>query len=925
MTYRTRKYIFRSVRYVLITSFLTAFYIIAANSRNLPAVFEYYTGDTVREHTSSIYKKWFQQEPSAIADTAHDTSPLLWNTLDFITREPGYIQASNTLDVLKAKADSLHSDSRRENSLQQIATDPALVNWLRNPRGRFADIFKYEFIRNLDRRSFISDYAVFTVNGGSLHTTAGYKPDFRRTETAAYSEEKFTHPVRDEGRIIGYFHGRWNPWQFPDLRTMAGSAGDTITFLINAEHKVLSDIAGRERISRFLEYKQKKSDSHLVYTGPVSGRMYRSRYLSAAGNNITIIAVYPAAGISFYVFRLMLYTIGIAALVYLYIYGRKAYHLLRNRQFTPRRRWLEEGLEEALELNRQTLDLNNTARKVLLTVREKEVETLEKISGHMATTSRKLAGARLAGTATDEPREKLISEPASHDELSSSERDAAPEKQPGHSEIQSSPPAAETAESQHDNADATLSEEPADSRKPAADDKQSRPAEETDDDEIISIKDEEELTGRQMAGPEDNAEGAGNQSLDRRAQISHTSPGQVDDELEKNRRPEAEPQPEKADSDRYRGAAMPPVIILEDKDDEITIIDEIVETEPVTEPEQLPAESAELTAGSNVKEEQQISDEHTGAEIIIVEDEQFTVYEKDPQSGEQKPLHFEAVGKPVVDESPAADESPVVDESPVAESPVADESPVAESPPGSTEDLLNELEIEIDLPDDFDDDIVSLHTDIETPVLNIEKSAPDFLMLEENLEESELTVSETDESIFQLPGEDSMQILGVSSDYVKDTHHEDEEKKEKWLSSDKAQFHDDDLETEEIGDLLSEADFDKLLEQRHEDDITFSHQGTDPTVDDEIEIPIDDEEIDILTDISYDVPAKNSLRDKAEELNVKVTGRDFSYHRKEEIINLVDPSEEVETSENKVEHIDKAGTLYILENLDTRELELSTN
>lgn len=382
MTYRTRKYLIRTVLYTLFLLLSVTVFIFGAHQKKLPAVFEKYTGDFVREHTEGVYDRFFSDHVSQWnLKSQRYKGAMLWSILDSIAREPGYVYASDLLDSLSEQMKTIAVNRNRQEMITRLRNEISLTEWLKEPGGMFASVYKYEFIRNIETFKYIDAYGVFDNEGKPLWQSRNFSYPLKKPESTPIqiNPTGFSFSVNSDEKILGYVQGYWNPWQFPDLPVSGAIGKGVFSIVLNNKDEVISDIIVPEIYEQYFSGNDQKK-----YNGPLGGRRYPSRFLSSTRNQIKTVLIYPAAGTGYYFFKIGLYLILVILLVMAIKYTRRLYLLVTENKPKARSTWLEEGLSEAVALNRDTLKLAHESQAFLTNMKVQENSRLEKIAMHLS-------------------------------------------------------------------------------------------------------------------------------------------------------------------------------------------------------------------------------------------------------------------------------------------------------------------------------------------------------------------------------------------------------------------------------------------------------------------------------------------------------------------------------------------------------------
>ncbi len=384
MYYRYKKRLLRVIYYLTSLVGIGYLYIEAAHRRLLPAVFEYYTGDLVRSRTAELYgAAAFRPGDTTSASPRYASN---WhNVLDTLTREPGYLAAMNLLEHNLKVWENLPRNINRKELLLAMGSDATLVQWLRNPKSRFADVYQYEFLYRMDSYRYISGYRIMDNMGRDLYRSRAFDDTAvpATTEKLALEKKGFSIPITDESRLLGYLQGNWDPAWFPDLPTLAANQAGFLSFTLTSAGFVISPDIGYEDLESYLT----EIDNRKKYQGPLSGRLDGRRFVSATIDGLTMVVVFKAASWTFYLFQILLYmAAGVVAWLSYAIIARLSAHL-RKQPLVRRSVWLEEDLKSSYALQQNSLELLNESARYLSDIRRREADSIAWIAARLTSLS----------------------------------------------------------------------------------------------------------------------------------------------------------------------------------------------------------------------------------------------------------------------------------------------------------------------------------------------------------------------------------------------------------------------------------------------------------------------------------------------------------------------------------------------------------
>ncbi|MCS6983827.1 MAG: hypothetical protein NZM25_01710 [Leptospiraceae bacterium] len=357
MLYRTKKYLRKSAFYTVSIALTAIFYIEAAHRRILPAVFEYYTGEVVRKNTRPFF---FEVKAPSLFFSIHDL-------LDILTREKGYMGGRK---LLREILQSVQQWQLQAQEIQKfLSRDTSLKLWLGDPKGRFADVYKYEFLSQLENYGAVQAVRILDSQGGILYSAKNFESEkLKELKGEGVSAHGFRTAVEVDGKLLGMVEIIWNRASVI-LMASANRAGYQV-FLLNESNHLVGTRPRGEVLSKFFF----REGTNLRYRGVLHGRQDGYRKLAELIDGFYVVVVYEAVAWYYYFYYLIIY---IALLFLGYLFYRQAMRLkdlwLTKRVFQEKA-YLEEGLRQAIQINQEALRLVGES---MLQMQKRQTQSLE--------------------------------------------------------------------------------------------------------------------------------------------------------------------------------------------------------------------------------------------------------------------------------------------------------------------------------------------------------------------------------------------------------------------------------------------------------------------------------------------------------------------------------------------------------------------
>ena len=297
MRYKTKKYIRKVVLYTLNTSIVIIIYVFAAHKMYLPAIFEYYTGDKVRELTLTTYEMYFDTT-GVTQDNVAGESVDYMNWLDFAVREPTYLYIS---DMVSTSQTNGYVVNFMHDKAFAITTHPAMIEWLKNPKSQYSSVYQSECIRFIDGLNLYTTYAILNQKNVIMHSRG--KITSREIEESDHAQTLhgvISIPIIYQGKALGRFYALAGNESNVNYRIAETGLGISMVTL-QPDNKILQ----REVYGEYLNQWIKDN----IYLGPHSGIHDGYRYVHKQTIKNSFVFIYKAQSLLYYVSKVIMYII----------------------------------------------------------------------------------------------------------------------------------------------------------------------------------------------------------------------------------------------------------------------------------------------------------------------------------------------------------------------------------------------------------------------------------------------------------------------------------------------------------------------------------------------------------------------------------------------------------------------------------------
>lgn len=354
-------------------------YIFLAHTRQLPALFEKFTGDLVRNKTENFYEVNMSGLLAKAQTGQFQPSAFYMSVVDTVAREPSYLYVQDILKAVQTGDEAAPEEVRDD--LHSIVTYPALLEWIRNPKGSFAEVFKYEFIRYVKTFDYIQDFRVVTRDRNILWKIGEAQYENGLGEIFI-NAKGFSQPIYHDGILKGYIQGGWDRAKMIKRTALSDLAYGVKAFILNSNFELLDANMKVEEGSQLSRYIRDNA-----YIGPLSGRHSGYRFIHTK-SDYSILFIYPATPVTFYLLRILLALILAALCLYLYYYLKNNWRVLFPQK--NEKRDAEQLLQSSIQLNADAINFVRETQRAIVQIKETELEKVMLISGHISFMHKKL-------------------------------------------------------------------------------------------------------------------------------------------------------------------------------------------------------------------------------------------------------------------------------------------------------------------------------------------------------------------------------------------------------------------------------------------------------------------------------------------------------------------------------------------------------
>lgn len=300
--------------------------------------------------------------------------------VDFILMEPGYGQARTLASEWAAYTQKFANDEKRAAELEMLANEPAILGFIRDPKGPLAPAFETETAEILNgfgnaalkawRLRTLDDKILF---GRDAKRLAALDTTTTRREIGP---RYFTIPISGAGFNVS-LDAEWDITRLPDFPL---SQINSEYLFLTTDHEMNILAIGNPRSIpdsgfRFISGTKFISEAHGVRHG--------LRIFTTSARDFRLVICYPFAGYLFYAVRGGLALLLIAALIFTLAKIRAlrsaASHVMENRSGE----WLQQHYEQSLGINEQALNIGEKALGVVSSLKDREAKIIGELGRHI--------------------------------------------------------------------------------------------------------------------------------------------------------------------------------------------------------------------------------------------------------------------------------------------------------------------------------------------------------------------------------------------------------------------------------------------------------------------------------------------------------------------------------------------------------------
>lgn len=326
----------------------------------------------------------------------------LWNSIDFLSQEKGYLYVKDVARALQSHLAYLPVN--KKDMVQKLTASTMIVHFLQDPTSEFAPLYNQQIREKFQELVYIQSWAIYNRDKTPLLKSG--QPPFGEeffNEEMQLDENGFFAPVYSANELLGFVQGQWDIFLFPDLFSLPAVNSGLQSIYVNADGRIMNFAAllpqNKKMIEPYLsssssikEKNETQADKQ-KYNGPLNGRQDSLRFYSIShprsGN--TVLFVYPAVSWLFYLYRFSLYIFLLLLLyVFLSFVSRHQKKEKEDAAAISAKDWSDEKLREAVSLNQDSLRFTQEGHRFFLHQKEKENEQWQDLRSDMHNISEKL-------------------------------------------------------------------------------------------------------------------------------------------------------------------------------------------------------------------------------------------------------------------------------------------------------------------------------------------------------------------------------------------------------------------------------------------------------------------------------------------------------------------------------------------------------
>ena len=385
MLYRSKKRLIQTIKYVVSIALTLFMYVVSAHKMWLPAIFEQYTGEMVRAKTIGVYSKMHflqtidkEDEGSLLVESG--SQPLTkWDILDIITRQSDYLFVSDVLRTYRNKPTDM---KKIEKNVFNVSTHTGLIEWLQNDKGKYAEIFKYEFLRYLETFPNFKDITILNDQGEIIYSSkaGGSKEEITKPSTNMQITNNIVlNKIHNGDQYVGFIQITLSTTHSEENLKLAEMPFGMTNIILNNESYVDTRNLSQEDINT-LPYVVKGK-----YVGIRSGVNNDKRILSGRFEQGSIIIMYPKASIVFYIFKIFLYLVLMGTTLFT-IFLLKKYQKQVNQWFFSSIKVIpvrEKLMEESIAMQHNSIEFSKECSQKLIELKENEIQKIAVLGEHL--------------------------------------------------------------------------------------------------------------------------------------------------------------------------------------------------------------------------------------------------------------------------------------------------------------------------------------------------------------------------------------------------------------------------------------------------------------------------------------------------------------------------------------------------------------
>lgn len=341
-------------------------YIELAHQNLLPAVFEYYTGEWVRQNTESWF---FEPKSKGKVGFFH-----FYDILDSLTRETGYLGARALLEEAQKIEQNLVYMAPLKEIIAWVSSDNSLITFLRKPKDRFAEVYQWDFVSRLQDYPLIDSFCIRDKNKKILYKSKNF--DEKKTELLAKNELNsvgYLAEVRTEEGFLGTLEILWNKGFLAQM-AFSNQAGYQ-SFFVKSDGTLIGPSNFPKEFGRLFLAKNGQN----FYKGPYRGVYQDFRVVAGPVGEFYLVIYYKKAPWYYYLFYFLTLLTSVILAYLTYRYLSQVIVEWKKKQSKERQNWLELDLQKAFEINRTAIELAGESISEMKNLQSKTVELVSSI------------------------------------------------------------------------------------------------------------------------------------------------------------------------------------------------------------------------------------------------------------------------------------------------------------------------------------------------------------------------------------------------------------------------------------------------------------------------------------------------------------------------------------------------------------------